>query len=759
MESLERRELLAANLLADPGLLLSVDEPRSFRPAASGTLTPGGGGSGSGGTTANFLLGDILSQTMGTFQQVDPPPPVLGATFENGVLTVTGSHDADNLLIYASEGTLYVREVVKELTLFSMPYAEPISRIDNPVAGNGPALLSIVVNANGGDDWVNVDDLSISIPTTLRGDWGNDTLLGGAGPDDLFGGSGNDELAGRAGADDIHGDHGDDLLVAGTGNDFVHGGYGNDYILGGTGNDWLLGEEGDDKMFGEAGNDMMFGGPGQNVMDGGTGDDQLYGGDDNDAMYGGEGNDFIRAFAGDDRLRGEGGNDDLNGDDGSDVADGGDGDDYITGDAGNDALSGGDGNDAIDGGNDQDWLDGGDGNDALGGGAGNDWVSGGAGTDEVDGGSGSNQVYQSYPEDYLQYGVYTSELSFGDVGDFFVDVWDGIVGVFKWTLDKAESIGLRVWDWATNIDDRLFRLVEDLGDALSNWPWEADFWKGLGRVLIDALEIVGLGEAWEIAFEILKPWQRGLTSEEIAVARGVFGDSIHYNRVRLDEHSLMAWIGRTHVTGYLINSTEDLDDSTLIHELTHVWQYEEFGLVYIPEAIDGQNSDEGYSYGGVAGLQAKIAANQGLSAFNPEQQGAIVADYFDLRQDAREEEATSGYASDALRDQLDVYIHFVKEVSTLTPGQLDSPDPPRFPTNIFDATIVTTATASPGTPAGSVVGVNPNTVLDLAFDQFLSPPNKKSPTMSEPGDAAISGNERFSPVTTRALDLALESLP
>ena len=135
----------------------------------------------------------------------------------------------------------------------------------------------------------------------------------------------------------------------------------------------------------------------------------------------------------------------------------------------------------------------------------------------------------------------------------------------------------------------------------------------------------------------------------------------------MDAFSLMAGIGRTHVTGYVINSTEDLDDSTLIHELTHVWQYEEDGLVYIPEAIAGQNSDDGYDYGGVAGLQAKIAANQGLSALNPEQQGSIVADNFDFRQDAREEEASSGYASDALRDALDVYIHFVKEISTLTP--------------------------------------------------------------------------------------------
>jgi hypothetical protein len=145
--------------------------------------------------------------------------------------------------------------------------------------------------------------------------------------------------------------------------------------------------------------------------------------------------------------------------------------------------------------------------------------------------------------------------------------------------------------------------------------------------------------------------------------------------VRIDEYSLMAAIGRTHVTGYVINTTGSLDDPTLIHELTHVWQYVQDGLVYIPEAIAGQASDEGYDYGGVDGLRAAIQAGKKLSDFNPEQQGSIVGDYFTLRQEARTFEADGGTAPLEMRQKLDVYIHFVREVSTLSAQDLDTPNP------------------------------------------------------------------------------------
>ncbi len=112
----------------------------------------------------------------------------------------------------------------------------------------------------------------------------------------------------------------------------------------------------------------------------------------------------------------------------------------------------------------------------------------------------------------------------------------------------------------------------------------------------------------------------------------------------------------------------------MIHELTHVWQYVKTGLVYIPEAIAAQNSDEGYEFGGVAGLKTVMTAGGHLSAFNVEQQGEVIAHYFDLRQQARTYEAIGQIAPLSIREDLDVYIYFVKEVSTLTATQLDTPN-------------------------------------------------------------------------------------
>ncbi|HHG83478.1 MAG TPA: hypothetical protein ENJ82_01915 [Bacteroidetes bacterium] len=61
----------------------------------------------------------------------------------------------------------------------------------------------------------------------------------------------------------------------------------------------------------------------------------------------------------------------------------------------------------------------------------------------------------------------------------------------------------------------------------------------------------------------------------------------------------------------------------LVHELTHVAQYEAVGSQYLGEAIAAQNSSAKYNYGGPAGLVGK-----NLADFNREQQGDIVADAY-----------------------------------------------------------------------------------------------------------------------------------
>jgi hypothetical protein len=124
-------------------------------------------------------------------------------------------------------------------------------------------------------------------------------------------------------------------------------------------------------------------------------------------------------------------------------------------------------------------------------------------------------------------------------------------------------------------------------------------------------------------------------------ARRVFGSSLDYSRVRLDEWSLAAHVGnwvyelRTgrrggHMALTFCNTIhfsrriqpEPADMAWLIHELTHVAQYQHAGSQFIPEALLAQ-ARAGYDYGGPAGL-----AGRNLADFNREQQGEIALDYY-----------------------------------------------------------------------------------------------------------------------------------
>jgi hypothetical protein len=90
------------------------------------------------------------------------------------------------------------------------------------------------VNAGSGDDSVVVSS-AVTIPVTMRGGPGGDTLVGGSGPDKLIGGDGNDRLVGRGGDDLIYGGPGNDLIYGGSGEDSLRGGPGNDVLSGGSG--------------------------------------------------------------------------------------------------------------------------------------------------------------------------------------------------------------------------------------------------------------------------------------------------------------------------------------------------------------------------------------------------------------------------------------------------------------------------------------------------------------------------------------------
>jgi hypothetical protein len=192
----------------------------------------------------------------------------------------------------------------------------------------------------------------------------------------------------------------------------------------------------------------------------------------------------------------------------------------------------------------------------------------------------------------------------------------------------------------------------------------------------------------------------------------------------------------------------------MIHELTHVWQYVTDGLVYIPQAVGAQAGD-GYDYGGIANLRTAKTAGHGLRTFNREQQGQIVADYFNLIQSARTIEASGAYASATLREQLDVYIYFVKEVSTLTPTQLDTPDPPiKVPpvvaVNLSTVSVAMKPSSSPTVtpPAQNGSVLNNALSLNAAFTQLGTLPTGTAAAKAAPSSAPVAT------VSTEAIDLA-----
>lgn len=151
---------------------------------------------------------------------------------------------------------------------------------------------------------------------------------------------------------------------------------------------------------------------------------------------------------------------------------------------------------------------------------------------------------------------------------------------------------------------------------------------------------------------------RRLSQVEIDEARLVFGTSLEYSRVVLHEAARWPdWIARlaariagrpapTHnaiTIGNRIyfplelqtptenNGAVSLHDMAwLIHELTHVWQYQLEGWRSWWDAFKAQIrlGPHAYDYGWEQGLNAARARGESLFDFNPEQQGDIARHFY-----------------------------------------------------------------------------------------------------------------------------------
>lgn len=271
---------------------------------------------------------------------------LLSATFDSGLLTLTGTQRADHIELVAGEN-------------------------DGEVA---------VFGVEGVDDGTVFDSVDA---IRILGDQGNDRIEIGQGiraTDSSF--IGMDIDAGE-GNNKVFGGDGDDIIVVGSGKNEAHGGAGDDTITSGSGKN---------KLYGDDGNDTLTAGSGNNRAEGGLGDDVITVANGNNRVEGGEGDDTITLGNGNNKVEG---------DDGDDTIIAGHGKNKLNGDGGNDTITSGDGKDKIDGGDGDDVIDGGNGNNKVKGRAGNDTITTGDGKDKIDGGDGVDIVDSGEGDDNI----------------------------------------------------------------------------------------------------------------------------------------------------------------------------------------------------------------------------------------------------------------------------------------------------------------------------------------------------------------------
>lgn len=205
---------------------------------------------------------------------------------------------------------------------------------------------------------------------------------------------------------------------------------------------------------------------------------------------------------------------------------------------------------------------------------------------------------------------------------------------------KLAAAGWRLRDLARTWPLRLRRLTRHVQDGVSlRWGHSvpgfprgklhhvAFWWIELVFLLLD---LPGVPEIFETIADFVKWRTRPLTDGEIALARPIFGERINWKRVRIDERALLGppQFRLCYVSFYTINSWRSMPEPLFIHELTHIWQYEQLGSVYIPRALAAQWTQEGYDFGGRDNLVAARKKGKKLSDFNLEQQADIIAGYY-----------------------------------------------------------------------------------------------------------------------------------
>jgi hypothetical protein len=208
-------------------------------------------------------------------------------------------------------------------------------------------------------------------------------------------------------------------------------------------------------------------------------------------------------------------------------------------------------------------------------------------------------------------------------------------------FDEVEHVATGIWDLATgdpNGAKKEFQRAKDAAKELVS-----DFAVGpIGATILIGVSVVsGVQRIFNLQAE-----PRRLTTDERNVLTPIFRDSIDYDEVQIVEGNLGILDGKRwkavagtarsapYTIGYTIyvpsqwldKATNRIPLDTLVHEVTHVWQYENGGPDYAPEAVYAQATGNTGAYSTTPGydFDNALAAGKRWAELGPEQQAAFI---------------------------------------------------------------------------------------------------------------------------------------
>lgn len=126
---------------------------------------------------------------------------------------------------------------------------------------------------------------------------------------------------------------------------------------------------------------------------------------------------------------------------------------------------------------------------------------------------------------------------------------------------------------------------------------------------------------------ILASSRRWLTQSEKNIGRLIFQSSIDLDAVQIVETGVVN--APTTLGNYIrVNPGYHMDDATLIHELTHVWQYQTQGNRYISDSLYHQTVATIRHGSRDAAYSVTIVPGQSFYRYSAEHQAVIAETYF-----------------------------------------------------------------------------------------------------------------------------------